>query len=94
MAGNVYSIKIIKKIPAKRWNAMNRMKELENAVKKYWEERTEKKRSYLEQHYEEMKPELQKKLKWLLDDQKNKEKDGGHRHHFSYLPGVVPIRSR
>ncbi len=58
---------------------MNRMKELENAVKKYWEERTEKKRSYLEQHYEEMKPELQKKLKWLLDDQKNKEKDGGHR---------------
>lgn len=58
---------------------MNRMKELENAVKKYWEECTEKKRSYLGQHYEEMKPELQKKLKRLLDDQKNKEKDDGQR---------------
>ena len=55
---------------------MERINKLEETIKEHWIAHTEAKRIFLFEHYEEMKPEFYKKLNSLIDEQKNRNKDG------------------
>lgn len=57
--------------------AMDRTQELVGLIKEHWVAHIETKKKYLMLHYMDMKPEFCKKLNYLIDGQRNREKDCG-----------------
>lgn len=55
---------------------MDRIRELEESIKEHWIERTEKKKDFLMEHYEALKSEFHINLNDLIDDQKNRKREG------------------
>lgn len=53
---------------------MDRTQELVGLIKEHWVAHIETKKKYLMLHYMDMKPEFCKKLNYLIDGQRNREK--------------------
>lgn len=65
---------------------MDRLKELEDSIKGFWSERTMKKKILIDDNYEKIKVEFQKKLIYLIDHQtRQKREDSEEKIQTIYL---------